>query len=57
MREAAKTDAAAAAKFEAYRVQYRAYGKNYRERRRARKGAAICTSSNLDDMGECISGT
>ena len=57
LREAAKTDAAAAAKYEAYRVQHRAYGKNYRERRRARKGAAICTSSNSDDMGDCISGT
>ena len=37
LREAAKTDAAAAAEYEAYRVQYRAYGKNYRERRRARE--------------------
>ena len=57
LREAAKTDAAAAAKYEAYRVQYRAYGKNYRERRRARKGVPICTISNSDDMGDCISGT
>ena len=57
LRESAKTDAAAAAEYEAYRVQHRAYGKNYRERRRARKGVPICTSSNSGDMGECISGT
>ena len=57
LREAAKTDEKAAAEYEAYRVRCRAYGKNYRERRRAQKGAATCTSSNSDDMGECISGT
>ena len=57
LREAAKTDAAAAAKYEAYRVRCRAYGKNYRERRRAWKGAATCTSSNSGDMGDCISST
>ena len=51
MREAAKTDAKAAAEYEAYRVQYRAYGKNYRERRRARKGAATCLSSQFGRYG------